>query len=85
MTLRVGPAFVPSSHTLKLWLSAIVAAGIAWGVKLGLIETRRPLMALAVVTTFAVAYLLLTAVMNVDEALHITSRITSRFTRRRGA
>jgi hypothetical protein len=42
-------------------------------------------MALAVVTTFAVAYLLLTAVMNVDEALHITSRITSRFTRRRGA
>jgi hypothetical protein len=69
---------IPSSHTLKLWLSAVVAAGIAWGVKLGLIDAPRMWMAIAVVLVYGAAYLLLTAIMGIEEALQMTSRIARR-------
>jgi putative peptidoglycan lipid II flippase len=78
MTRRIGPAMIPSSQTLKLWLSATVAAGMAWGVKLGLLDAPRMWMAIAVVVVYGAAYLLLTAIMGVDEALQMTSRITER-------
>jgi len=76
MTRRIGAAMIPSSHTLKLWLSAVVAAGIAWGVKLGLIDAPRMWMAVAVVVVYGAAYLLLTSIMGIDDALQLTGRIT---------
>jgi putative peptidoglycan lipid II flippase len=78
MTQRIGPATVPTSYTLKLWLSAIVAAAIAWGVKLGLLEAPRVWMAVAVVVTYGIAYLLLTVIMGVEEAAQMARRITRR-------
>jgi hypothetical protein len=59
-------------------LSAVVAAGIAWGVKLGLIDAPRMWMAIAVVLVYGAAYLLLTAIMGIEEALQMTSRIARR-------
>jgi hypothetical protein len=67
---------IPASHTLKLWLAAIVGAGMAWGVKLLLIDAPRMWMAIATLVVFGIAYLLLTAIMGVDEAIQLTSRIT---------
>lgn len=81
MARRIGATMVPSSETLRLWLSAIVAAGIAWGVKLGLGNAPRLWMAVAAVIVYGLAYVFLTAIMGVEEALQMTSRIT----RRRGA
>jgi putative peptidoglycan lipid II flippase len=76
MSQRIGPTMIPASHTLKLWLAAIVGAGMAWGVKLLLIDAPRMWMAIATLVVFGIAYLLLTAIMGVDEAIQLTSRIT---------
>lgn len=78
MTRRIGPTIVASSHTLRLWIAALVAAGIAWGIKLGLIDAPRVWTAVLVVSVYGIAYLLLTTIMGVEEAVQMTRRITRR-------
>lgn len=81
MIRRIGPVTVSSSETMRLWLSAAVAAGIAWGVKLALADTSRMWMGIAALSVYGAVYLLLTTLMGVGEAVEMTRRIT----RRRGA
>ena len=78
MTRRIGPTHVSSAHTLKLWISAIAAAGIAWGIKLGLTGGHRFWMAVGVVIVYGIAYLLLTSLFKIGEATMMTNRLTRR-------
>lgn len=78
MSRRIGAASIASSHTLKLWLAAIVAAGIAWGVKLGFPDGHRFLAAVVVVVVYGVSYILLTALFGVQESVRMTSRFSPR-------
>jgi putative peptidoglycan lipid II flippase len=78
MTRRIGPTVIPASRTLRLWLCAIVAAGIAWGVKLGLIDAPRMWMAIATVAVYGLAYLLLATILGVEEAAGIAKRVMRR-------
>ena len=78
MSRRIGPTHVASSETLKLWVAGIAAAGIAWGIKLGLTDAPRTWMAIAAIIAYSVSYLLLTTIMGVDEAVQMTRRITRR-------
>lgn len=78
MARRIGPTHMQSPETLKLWLAGVVAAGIAWGIKLGLIGAPRTWMAISAIIAYSASYLLLTTVMGVDEAVQMTRRITGR-------
>jgi putative peptidoglycan lipid II flippase len=75
MARRIGPTSAHASFTLKLWLAAAVAAGVAWGVKLGLSAAPAFPSAIVVVTAYGIAYLVLTSLMGVKEATAMTSRI----------
>jgi putative peptidoglycan lipid II flippase len=75
---RIGPTSVSAAYTLKLWLAAIVAAGIAWGIKLGLVGAPHLLGALIVLAAYGMAYLLITALLGIKEATDMTARLRRR-------
>ena len=75
MARRIGPTSAHAWFTLKLWLAAAIAAGIAWGVKLALSAAPAFPSAVVVVTAYGIAYLVLTSLMGVKEATAMTSRI----------
>ena len=81
MNRRIGHTSVSPSHTLRLWLAAMAAAGIAWGIKLGLYGAPKFWAAIAAVAVFGVAYLLITSILGIREAVEMTSRIRRRATR----
>lgn len=62
---RIGPAPVGLPHLARCWGSAIAAAGVAWGIKLGMPGLHRPILA-AVVTLapYSGVYLLLAGWQN---------------------
>jgi putative peptidoglycan lipid II flippase len=75
---RIGPTSVSASYTFKLWMSAIVGAGIAWGIKLGLTGTPRLLAALVVLMAYGIAYLVITTLLGIKEATDMTARLRRR-------
>jgi putative peptidoglycan lipid II flippase len=57
---RIGPAPIGVPYLVRLWASAIVAAGLAWGIKLELPGLHQPiLIAAATLLPFSGLYLLL--------------------------
>lgn len=75
ITARIGPTSMRASHTVKLWTSALAAAAIAFGIKLGFGGARGVWMGIAVLSAYGVAYLLLTSLLGMKEAVAITSRL----------
>jgi putative peptidoglycan lipid II flippase len=78
ITRRIGPTSVRASHTLKLWIAALLAAAIAWGIKLGLVGFPKLPAAVAVVVVYGVAYLLVTTLFGIREAVEMTARLRRR-------
>ncbi len=78
ITRRIGPTSVRASQTLKLWSAAILSAAIAWGIKLGLVGFPKLPSALAVVAAYGVAYLLITTLFGIREAVEMTARLRRR-------
>jgi putative peptidoglycan lipid II flippase len=64
---RIGRTGLPAALMAKLWVSAAVAAGAAWAVKIG-IGHRRPIMAAVVILgTYGVVYFGTSYAMRVEE------------------
>ncbi len=78
MGKRIGPTHVAGSYTFKLWLSAAVAAAVAWGVKLTLTGARGLVFSVTILAAFGIVYLGLTTVLKIKEAEAMTSRILRR-------
>jgi putative peptidoglycan lipid II flippase len=78
MTKRIGPTSLPPFLTLKLWIAAMIAAAVAWALKLGVPTTHRMLMAIAILALYGLAYLLITTFLGISEATALTARITRR-------
>jgi putative peptidoglycan lipid II flippase len=78
VTKRIGPTGVAPSHMFKLWLSAILSAGIAWGIKLGLLTMAKLPAAVLVVAAYGAAYLIITTLFGIREATAMTARVRRR-------
>jgi putative peptidoglycan lipid II flippase len=75
MGQRIGPTHVSGSYTFKLWLSAAVAAGVAWAVKLTLTGAHGLIFSVLILAAFGMSYLALTTLLRIREAEDMTSRI----------
>jgi putative peptidoglycan lipid II flippase len=78
LTSRVGATNIPMRDMAPLWLSALLAAGAAFGLKLALSGARGPLRGAVVLATFAAVYGALTLALGVPEARSTLGKMTRR-------
>lgn len=68
MNRRIGRMELPLAYFARLWASAVIAAAVAWGIRLAL-HPQGPIVAAALLLIpYGVAYLGLTAIMGIDQA-----------------
>ncbi len=80
----IGRTGIPVSFALKLWVSAVLSAGVAWGLRL-LLGPVHPIIAAALVLTpYGLLYFGLTSLWGLPESRAVVGRFT-RILRRRGA
>jgi putative peptidoglycan lipid II flippase len=71
---RIGRTGLPAAYMTKLWVSAIVGAALAWGIKL-LIGTRHPaIVAALVLIPYGLTYFALAWLWRVPEAAAVINR-----------
>jgi putative peptidoglycan lipid II flippase len=75
MAQRIGAIDSERAYFAKLWLSAIVAAAVAWGIKLLLPPLRPEIAAILILVPYGVTYLALTILMGVEQAGSLAKRL----------
>jgi putative peptidoglycan lipid II flippase len=81
---RIGPTGVTFSFAWKLWVSAALSAGAAWGLRLLLGDLHPIIAAALILTPYGLLYFGLTSLWGVPESRAVVGRFT-RILRRRGA
>ena len=72
---RIGKTGLPLTYMSKLWLSAIVSAGVGWGLKL-LVGNVHPVpLAAAVLSGYGLTYFGLTHLLRIDESRSVIRQI----------
>ena len=84
LAARVGHTRFGAGFVLRLWLCALSAAAIAWGVKLlAGVELMSPvLLAVLVLGAFALTYGATTLAIGIPESRRLVERLTTRLSRR---
>lgn len=78
MNSKIGRTEFPSAYFARLWVSAVIAASVAWGIKLG-VHPHRPLLAgVVILVPYGAAYLGCTAMLGVDQAGGLVRRLLKR-------
>jgi putative peptidoglycan lipid II flippase len=74
---RIGPTGLRASYVLQLWTAAIVAAAVAWGIKLSVSTvTTRPFFAgILILIPYGIVYFALTTAFRIPEALNVVRRL----------
>ncbi len=80
MNRKIGRSEFPGSFFARLWLAAIIAAAVSWGVKLALHPHQPQIAALLILTPFAVVYLGCTELFGVEQARALVRRVLNRRT-----
>ncbi|HVF38325.1 MAG TPA: lipid II flippase MurJ, partial [Gemmatimonadaceae bacterium] len=75
MKKRIGHTSIKRAHTFRLWFAALTAAAIAWGFKLGFHTVYTVWIALGILASYGLSYLIITTLMRVPEAVGLSSRI----------
>ena len=75
MNRRIGTVPFPSLVLGKLWLSAMVGAACAWGIRLALHPHQPQIAALVILIPYGLVYLGMTSVLGIDEAKGLLKRI----------
>ncbi|MET0624272.1 MAG: murein biosynthesis integral membrane protein MurJ [Pyrinomonadaceae bacterium] len=83
LNARIGGTGVPVSFAARLWVSAAVSAGVAWGLRLLLGDVHPILMAALVLTPYGLLYFGLTSLWGVPESRSLVGRFTRILRRRR--
>jgi putative peptidoglycan lipid II flippase len=78
MAQRIGEIGSARAYFAKLWVSAIVAAALAWGVKLLLHPQGRIVAAILILVPYGLAYLALTTLMGIEQAGALVRRVRQR-------
>ena len=84
LNARIGRTGVPVSFASKLWASAAVSAGLAWGLRLLVGDLHPIFVAALVLTPYGLLYFGLTSLWGVPESRAVVGRFT-RILRRRAA
>ncbi len=72
---RIGRTGLPTSYVIKLWIAALVSAGIGWTFKLLLGELHPIPLAAVVLGGYGVSYFALTSLLGIAEAKTVVSRM----------
>lgn len=75
MNRRIGRMEFPTEYFIKLWLSAAIAAGAAWGLKLWLHPKQPQVAAALILLPYGLSYLALTITFKINEAGAIIRRL----------
>jgi putative peptidoglycan lipid II flippase len=75
---RIGHTGLPVSIGIKLWIAALLAAGVAWGVKRVLPPLHPIATAVLIFGPYACVYIGMTIAMGVDDARRLISRVARR-------
>jgi putative peptidoglycan lipid II flippase len=81
---RIGHTGLPFSLGIRLWGAAFVAAGVAWSIKLSLMEAHPIVRAALILLPFGAVYLGLTLAFGVEEARRSLARVRGNANRRVG-
>lgn len=77
MSRRTGKIQSPVGYIARLWTAAVIAAAVAWGIRLGLHPHRPVIAAGLVLVPYGILYLGLTAMMGVEQASAMWRRLKS--------
>jgi putative peptidoglycan lipid II flippase len=75
MSRRTGKVQSPVAYIARLWAAAVIAAGVAWGIRLGLHPHRPSVAAATLLVPYGALYIGLTAMMGVEQASAIWRRL----------
>ncbi len=79
LTARIGKTSMGRYHTVQLWGAGLVAAALAWGLKLLFAGAAHPVwIGLGILAAYGIAYLGITTAMGVREATAMTARLRRR-------
>lgn len=73
---RIGKTGLPAEYVVKLWASAVVAAAIAWAVKLVLPALQPAITAVVVLGAYGLTFVTVALVLRVAEASAALERVT---------
>lgn len=71
---RIGRTGLPAPFTLKLWLGAVIAAVLAWGIKLVIPPLHPVMVAGLVLIPYGLCYFAISALLRVSEAKAVVGR-----------
>ncbi len=72
---RIGKTGLAGSYVIKLWLAALVAAGIGWGLKL-LVGSLHPIpLAVVVLGGYGVSYFAITSALGISASQAVVGRL----------
>ena len=72
---RIGHSGVPPALVARLWTSAAIAAGAAWGVKLAIGHRRADVAGVLILGTYGVVYFGVTYLLGVEECVRTLRRL----------
>jgi putative peptidoglycan lipid II flippase len=78
---RIGGTGLPIGYALRLWLSALVAAGLAWTIKLSFPASHPIIVAVAVLLPYGLAFVGVARILGVAEVSLLLRRIGLRGSR----
>jgi putative peptidoglycan lipid II flippase len=78
MNLKIGRTEFPGSYFTRLWISAVIAAAVAWGAKIALHPQQPQIAAAVILIPYGVVYLACTAMFGVEQAGGLVRRLLRR-------
>ena len=81
---RLGPTGLPASLLVRLWVSALAAASLAWAVKLSVPSSSPIILAVLVLGPYGLAFFGAALLSRVTEAHIVLAQLQRRLGRRQG-
>lgn len=78
MNRKIGRSDFPAAFFAKLWLAAVIAAGVAWAIKLALHPQQPQVAAVLILVPYAGVYLGSTMLLGVEQAGALVKRVLRR-------
>jgi putative peptidoglycan lipid II flippase len=72
---RIGPTGLSGSYSIKLWIGALIAAAVGWGLKLMLPHLHPIPLAAVVLGTYGVSYFGVTFLLGISESSAVIGKI----------
>jgi putative peptidoglycan lipid II flippase len=72
---RIGKTGLPLGYVAKLWLAAVVGAGVGWAIKLGIGNHHPAIIAVLVLLPYGLVYFAVTAALKVPELNTVFGRV----------